>query len=391
MPKEYERTHPWLTYMLDMRKFSHELWLLLGEVQSKCLHIASVPIKPELSSILHSTYLAKGIHATTAIEGNTLTEKEVKERIEGTLKLPESLEYQGREVDNILRGFNKVRDDLLRGGSDDLTLSEINDFNRIILENLPHEEHITPGALRKVNVGVMGYRGAPPEDCEYLLSRLCEWLNQEELKPAGKNAIAFGVIRAVLCHLYLAWIHPYGDGNGRTARLLELKILLSAGVPVPAAHLLSNYYNRTRAEYYKQLDYASKSNGDILPFIRYAAQGMVDGLQEQLTFIQIEQLKIFWRDFVYERFGPEPGKIDRRKRRLALDLDLFAHPVPADKLREATPKIALAYATKTLRTMQRDLDELVKMELVAKTPEGYRANTEVLFRFFAAVRRIPSP
>jgi hypothetical protein len=51
---------------------------------------------------LHRLYLEKGALATTAIEGNTLTENEVLQHLEGTLKLPPSKEYPGQEIDNIV-------------------------------------------------------------------------------------------------------------------------------------------------------------------------------------------------------------------------------------------------------------------------------------------------
>jgi Fic family protein len=113
------------------------------------------------------------------------------------------------------------------------------------------------------------YRGAPAEDCEHLLERLCEWLNGQDFTPReGMDAI-YAILKAVVAHLYLAWTHPFGDGNGRTARLIEFHILLSAGVPSPAAHLFSNHYNLTRAEYYRQLDRASKSGDDLIPFLSH--------------------------------------------------------------------------------------------------------------------------
>ncbi len=79
-----------------------------------------------------------------------------------------------------------------------------------------------------------------------------------------------------MAHLYIAWIHPFGDGNGRTARFLEVKILLRAGIPTVAAHLLSNHYNATRSAYYRQLQRASASGGYVAPFIQYALQGFID-------------------------------------------------------------------------------------------------------------------
>jgi Fic family protein len=84
-------------------------------------------------------------------------------------------------------------------------------------------------------VVVGNYRAAPAEDCKYLLDRLVDWLNGPTFVHADPE-IQFALIlaKAVYAHLYLAWIHPFGDGNGRTARLLEFVILASSGlVPFP--------------------------------------------------------------------------------------------------------------------------------------------------------------
>jgi hypothetical protein len=64
---------------------------------------------------------------------------------------------------------------------------------------------------------------------------------------------------------------------------------MSASIPSPAAHLLSNHYNLTRQEYYRQLDRASQSGGEILPFLGYALEGFVDGLRSQLSLIRVQQ------------------------------------------------------------------------------------------------------
>src|SRR4030065_2907005 len=94
--------------------------------------------------------------------------------------------------------------------------------------------------------------------------------------------MAYVIIKAVIAHLYFEWIHPFGDGNGRTGRLVEFQILVSSGVPPPAAPLLSNHYNLTRSAYYRELNLASRSGGDVIPFVCYAAEGFVDGLREQI-------------------------------------------------------------------------------------------------------------
>ena len=45
--KTFEKTHPWIRFELDLRKFDHKLWMALGETESKCEHIAGVPLQPD--------------------------------------------------------------------------------------------------------------------------------------------------------------------------------------------------------------------------------------------------------------------------------------------------------------------------------------------------------
>jgi Fic family protein len=367
------------------------LWLLLGEAASKCEHVAGVPLRPSTAQALHQLYLAKGALATTAIEGNTLTEKEVLARLQGKLKLPHSKEYLGQEVDNIVAACNRIGE-RLRTGDVALTAERVCDFNRQVLEKLTLDENVVPGEVRKHSVLVGNvYRGAPAEDCEFLLGRLCEWLAGDDFAaPEGMETV-YAIIKAVAAHLYLAWIHPFGDGNGRTARLVEFQILLSAGVPTPAAHLLSNHYNQTRAEYYRQLDRASKSGGDLGPFIEYAARGFVDGLREQLQKIRDQQWDVAWRSYVHEKFRDQSGANAKRQRDLVLELSAAAEPVAVGKLNELTPRLAKAYAGISAKTLQRDLAAVEELGLVERDARGVRAKRELILAFLPWRRREVKP
>ncbi len=73
----YKDTHPWITFEFKLAKIPWNMWIELGECQSKCEHIRDLPILPETRDRLTKIYLAKGVHATTAIEGNPLSEEEV--------------------------------------------------------------------------------------------------------------------------------------------------------------------------------------------------------------------------------------------------------------------------------------------------------------------------
>ncbi|MBN1287776.1 MAG: Fic family protein [Anaerolineae bacterium] len=380
--RTYEQTHPWIKFApFDTHHIDYETWMLLGQAQAKCEQIAGAPLLPDVQQDLHQVFLAKGVLATTAIEGNTLTEEQVRQLLEGKLKLPPSQAYMEQEIDNIVQACNSIGKGIVQQSQDtELCIEDIKLYNTMVLKNLPLNEEVIPGELRSYPVSVAGYRAAPPEDLSYLLARFCEWIN--DIKGPEHYKIAFDILKAIIAHVYLAWIHPFGDGNGRTARLVEFQILLAAGVPTPAAHLLSNHYNKTRSEYYRHLMLTSKHDDGIFAFIKYAVQGFVDGLNEQIQLIEAQQLIVHWRDYIYRRFDREKDtESNRRKRRLLLDLSKETEPAPLAEIRHISTRIAEAYATLTDKTVERDIRQLVSMRLVRRTPRGFRANTESVLAF----------
>ena len=321
------QTHPWIDFRPDSGQTDSSFWIQLGRAQAKCEQVAGVPLLPEIADQLHQIYLAKGALATTAIEGNTLSEEEAQKQIQGKLELPPSKEYLGQAIDNIVNACSAIADNImLSEGPHELTVDGIKRLNRIVLYNLPLDDDIHPGQIRQDSVIVGRYRAAPAQDCEYLLARLCHWLNSEPFLPNESVKIASGILKAILAHLYIAWIHPFGDGNGRTARLVEFQLLLSSGVPTVAAHLLSNHYNQTRDQYYRMLDAASRSGGDVVPFVKYALQGFVDGLNEQILFIKAQQFHVHWINHVHALFRDRDSKTDARRRRLVIDLSEKSDP-----------------------------------------------------------------
>jgi Fic family protein len=388
--RTYERTHPWISFQADLRKAPVNLWMLVGEAISKCEHLAGVPLRPETAKRLHLLYLAKGALATTAIEGNTLTEEEAIKRVQGKLELPASKEYLGQEIDNIVKACNAILAEIEAGKSIEISPVRIQAFNRQVLERLPLQDEVSPGAIRTYAVGVAAYRGAPAEDCEFLLARLCEWLTAPEWSAQPDTPLATAILKAVVAHLYLAWIHPFGDGNGRTARLLEFQILIDAGVPTPAAHLLSNHYNQTRAEHYRQLDRASQSGGDIAPFLVYALQGFVDGLRAQIDQIRVQQWDVSWQNYVHDVFRGKITSGDFRRRQLLLDLSAKPEGVRRADLPRISPEVASLYARKTAKTLSRDVNVLVAMGLMEQGEDGNcRARRETILAFLPLRRRPP--
>lgn len=384
--RTYQQTHPWINFSLDMKNLSYKTWLLLGEAASKIEHIAGVPLDPRSAEKLHGVYLTKGVLATVAIEGNTLTEPEVKEYLEGSLKLPPSKEYLGTEIENVIKAVNKISNELCSTDPADvpiISIEEICEYNRIVLTGLPVAPEVVPGEMRSHSVLVGRYRGAPAEDLHFLLDRFCTWLNS--INPPEAQRAPISILTAIAAHLYFVWIQPFADGNGRTARLIEFRYLLQAGFPTPAAHLLSNFYNSTRTMYYRMLDHAGQSKGDMVDFIDYAVQGFVDQLKEQLNEIREMQWETTWENHVYKQFSKyRPSETTNRRRALVLELSKAASSggwIPRNSIPDLSVKLARYYNDRTDKTLSRDLNHILSMNLIQQKGRMVRADREVILAF----------
>ena len=370
----YQESHPWINFQCSLAEAAYSLWMMLGEARSKCQHIAGVPLKPDTAAKLYVLYLTKGVHATTSIEGNTLSEEQVQQQIQGELKLPKSQEYLATEVQNVLDACNLITDNLFRDPQQKLTPELICRFNRLVLRGLEVEDHVNPGEFRVQSVGVASYRGDPWQDCPHLIDRLCDWLNNEFDPPSNELKFSYAIIKSIIANLYIAWVHPVGGGNGRTARLIEFLLLVQSGVPLPACHLLSNHYNKTRSRYYAELDRSHKAKDGLVRFIIYAMQGFVDGLKEQLNYIRDQQWRVTWENYVHDVFRDTDTLAGKRQRHLVLDLP--DTPTPRKKLARISVRVAEAYANKGDKTLSRDINALLKMKLLVRTGTGYISNRD---------------
>ncbi|MCY4273476.1 MAG: Fic family protein, partial [bacterium] len=229
--KLYTDSHPWITFSAsDVNDLPPRTWMLLGEAKAICEQIASTPLKPGVVEHLNEVALIKGAQATTAIEGNTLNQEQVAGIYRGEYAAPPSREYQEREVRNVLDALTKIDEQATSRTLAPVTAELICDYNSQVLDKTEHASEAVPGELRTHSVMAGSYRGAPAQDCPYLIRRLAEWLESDMFRSDDPDtAFALTVIQAIYAHLYIAWIHPFGDGNGRTARLLEFMLLALIG------------------------------------------------------------------------------------------------------------------------------------------------------------------
>ena len=352
---------------------------ILGECDALVSALRFLPLPPDVRRRSLEVSLVKGAQATTAIEGNTLSEEQVARIMDGDIEVPESRQYQADEVKNVLDAMTGIARQIMDGAVAPVSPDLIRNFHAGVTRGLP-ENNSVPGVFRSHEVHVGRY--VPPDHREVggLVARLCEWLAGEfGFRRDGRQRFADSVLEAIVAHVYLVWIHPFGDGNGRTARLLEFYILLRGGLPDSCSHILSNYYNNTRTLYYRELDEAGRT-GDLTGFVAYAAKGLLEGLRDALLSAQIEQIKSCWRNFVYDRLdGSVANKtVRRRMARILVGMDLFSERRRDDFL-ASFPQGDIEYARLAPAARRRDFDRMVSLGLVEVLPnESCRADTRAI-------------
>jgi Fic family protein len=121
----------------------------------------------------------------------------------------------------------------------------------------------------------------PPEakDVPKLMEQLLEWLNRANPLPVP--------LKAGIAHYQFANVHPYYDGNGRTARLLTTLMLHLGGYDLKGIYALEEYYARGLKEYYKALTvgpshnyYLGRAEADITRWVAYFIEGMADSFEK---------------------------------------------------------------------------------------------------------------
>ncbi len=330
--------------------------------------------------------MRRGALASAAIEGNTLTEAEVEDIVVMDRHLPDSRQYLEQEVRNVLAALENIRADAARDRAFRLTPDLLRQMHAELMQGLDTDAHVVAGEFRDVVVGVGTYRAPPAADTAYLVERLCSWVNaildDARSQPTQEKSFFYWFLAATLAHLYVAWIHPFGDGNGRTARLVECAILANSGhVPWISTNLLSDFYNQTRNRYYAVLAATSARRKPLL-FVEYSAEGYRDQLRDQIDVVQLEQRKVAWINYVHELFQDEPPTPTASRRRLVA-LSLPEEPAHnRTQIRHLTPELAEAYAGTSQRLFRRDMSRLVELGLIEEQPAGlFRARVDVIDAF----------
>lgn len=348
----------------------YRLWLLLGEVCAVLREVQGTALTPQEAAEVEEKHLLRCAQAIAASSGNTLTEKEIGDIQARAEKGLWEENPREREIWNVIqacRGLTRATRQLSVPKYDTDYLGRI---NATVLDGLPLPDGEEAGSVRRGEVEGIGL---PAEKCRFALECYCSWVGSDTFaaENAGMQRMV-DILRALMAHAYLLRIRPYPGGNARTARLAELFLLMRSGIPAPAAFLLGAHSSPARQEL-AHLDAAAGSEVWDTYFIR-ALSGWCAALRGLLADLREYRLRAAWRLHVEDFFRNSPTeKTGTRRRDLLLSLPSASTPINA--FSDIPQEVFYThYRHKNLRTLSRDLAELVQIGLLENTREGYKPN-----------------
>ncbi|MFZ5801129.1 MAG: Fic family protein [Candidatus Omnitrophota bacterium] len=337
--------------------------------------VAEIPILPDLASRLEEELIRKSIFGTAAIEGNPLSQERVNEVLSQEAKSAKKNEAE-KQIINLKNIYNEIKKTKPLSSPCKLTEETIREFHKIITDGSSNNDNY-PGHYRNhsVQVGNTEHGGVytPPkiiEDIKTLMSAFTDWINSPEIMNED------AAIRAALAHYYLALIHPFGDGNGRTARAIEAMLLTCSGIKfVP--HMLSNFYYRNIDDYFGAFSLSERNDTyDITPFLEFFLKGVIASLEEIRATIFSFIRTFTLRDY-YSYLRKKKEITQRQFDFLTLLLE-FAEAFSLKDLFEKD-KFRVIYRGVSERTARRDLKELEGKRLIAVNDQGnYVLNIKAL-------------
>jgi Fic family protein len=237
--------------------------------------IEALPITPRVLANLRETARLFSTHYSTMIEGNLLTQEQVAQVI------GENEHFPGRERDqNEVRGYYAALDEVevLAKSRIELTETTLRKLHALVMGSGKIRVRPTPYRDGQNVIKDSGSRKIvymPPQaaDVSKLMGELVAWITAKDDLPVP--------LKAAIAHYQYATVHPYYDGNGRTARLLTTLILHLGGYGLKGLYALEEYYARDLTAYYKALTvgpshnyYLGRAQADITVWVAYFIEGM---------------------------------------------------------------------------------------------------------------------
>jgi Fic family protein len=210
------------------------------------------------------------------IEGNNTT---IAEYIETKLSEPENVPSGIKEIQNIEKAMEFIEEHVK---DYPINRAFVSEMHKMIVDGLvppPNGEgDHTPGDYRKINLKINKSAHQPPEwvRVEEYMSELLDFIGKEDSPK-------YDLLKAAIAHHRFVWIHPFGNGNGRTVRLFTYAMLVKTGFNVNVGRIINPtaVFCSNRNDYYNNLSLADTgTDKGILDWSEYVLKGLKEEIEK---------------------------------------------------------------------------------------------------------------
>ncbi len=355
-----------------------EILNTIAQIEAARAIISQAPLVPAFEKQFRQEAIIRAVHYATRLEGNDLTYQEVAKVIEG-----ERVVAQERDVQEVINYRNVMQylEELLARYRENLPLpgekispqeklrqatrghflySEaiLKRIHQLVVEKLIPEKQA--GHYRQVQValvntktGVAVFRPPPAVEVPFLVREFFNWLNAAPARQLHP------VIRSAISHYALAAIHPFVEGNGRTARAMATLVLMAEGYDIKGLFALEEYFDRNAEQYYGTLQAVSAQKAplvekDLTAWIAFFCHA----LNIELNRIKEKVENLSSDIHLRQRLGGHQVLLSERQVKLIEYIREFGGLRIADA-RELFPMISED-------TIWRDLKKLIEQKIVVK-------------------------
>lgn len=289
MAIRYERPRHWIRYD------AATVLQALIEAKAGLLALAEFPYQRSWADELQQIQLKREVAGTSRIEGAEFTERELDAAMRDT---PAQLETRSqRQAAAAVATYRWIA-----------TIPSDRQVDRLLIEEVHRklvtgcdDDHCPPGRLRardeNVTFGAPRHRGVEGgEPCEQAMADLVEALRSSYREHDA-------IVQALALHYHVAALHPFLDGNGRTARALEALMLRRTGLRDTLFIAMSNYYYEHKSEYLQALADVRAADHDLTRFLAFALEGVKTQCRRLLAEVRTQVSKALFRQTANDLFA----------------------------------------------------------------------------------------
>jgi len=337
-------------------------WFVLTPVLQQQLHLVDSRgkdslysvVKEEIQAELTEQALIEEAMFSSVIEGAFSTIARARELIVGGKKPRDA-------SDRMVLNNGRVMRYVLEQRTAPLSIELMHAVQRMVTRGTLEDEK-NGGRFRDGPVYVVNerrqtiYEAPPAETVEPSMQALIQWVNEEEKQP-----FIHPILRAAIIHTHLVYVHPYVDGNGRTARALFYWYLLRHGYEFFRYFSISSVIQETRNRYYKSLKDMEDHDTDLTYVLLYMAESVLKAIEVILSRIT----EHYRRDILFNRIQKKSILLSERQER-------FLKFLAVSKEKRGTIAKYHQDFKVVYETARRDLSTLESLGILAKSKQGRR-------------------